>query len=134
MGQTGLALGAAYPPGTSSRANARDLPRLDRILPPRSIGAEKVPRSLRSLGMTLLQRANALPLAHLVPPAPFPPLSYAFPRFLAPPQIRSHSSPNSIPTARADCGIRLVPVIPGRVLTSRQMSSLAGDRRKSTLL
>ena len=40
----------------------------------------------------------------------------------APRQIRSQSSPNSTPIAAALCGIRLVAVIPGRVLTSRHQS------------
>src|SRR4029079_10325314 len=47
-------------------------------------------------------------------------------------QIRSHKSPKSIPAALADCGRRLVAVIPGRVFTSKQTSSPFGVKRKST--
>jgi hypothetical protein len=37
-----------------------------------------------------------------------------------------------MPTAAADWGRRLVAVMPGRVFTSKQKSSPAGVKRKST--
>ncbi len=49
-------------------------------------------------------------------------------------QIRSHNSPNPTPIAPADCGSRLVAVIPGRVLTSKHQNRPASSRRKSDRL
>jgi hypothetical protein len=46
--------------------------------------------------------------------------------------MRSQSSGKSIPRAAADCGMRLVAVIPGRVFTSKQKSPPSGVKRKST--
>src|SRR3989304_25497 len=45
--------------------------------------------------------------------------------------IRSHSSANGMPTAAADCGSRLVAVIPGRALTSRQTGPPCGEEPKT---
>ena len=60
---------------------------------------------------------------------------YFVPRFSAARrQIRSQSSTNSIPTPFADCGSKLVAVIPGRVLTSRHHSPPSGSSRKSDRL
>src|SRR6185436_11637117 len=47
-------------------------------------------------------------------------------------RISSHALANSIPTAAADCGKRLVRVIPGRVFTSRQYGVPSLSSRKST--
>ena len=51
---------------------------------------------------------------------------------LAPRHIRWHRSANSMPTARADWGSRLVAVSPGRVFTSKQQRFPSGVKRKST--
>src|SRR3989475_283116 len=56
----------------------------------------------------------------------------ALPEFRANRQMRSHNSGNSIPAARAACGRRLVRVMPGSVLASRQKMSPSGLNRKST--
>ena len=54
------------------------------------------------------------------------------PEFPARRQMRSHSSGNSTPAARAAWGRRLVRVMPGSVFASRQKMSPSGLNRKST--